>query len=460
MTSSLIADSSSVSRFAASRARPRSVRKYSGGRTPPPMITKCAGRALVRRGSRPPRRARASPSAGARSRRSRPRPGPRAGRALRLPFVAVRRGGRRADAVVHDRERKADREALGHVAVDRDRGVAPALHQRGDHAAAPVAALAGECRAQVPDDLRAVPVRDPGGGEERRVVQVHDGEAVRAHEPLAAGAGAAAARRPRARRRASADPRTGCPRRARRSRRRRCARSRPPRRRARPRGPRDRRRAARSGGRGAGSAAPGSRARRRAAGGGGRTGSGCGRGPARCGGRCASIRRAFRAGSKFCSACSRAARPSARRRSGWRSSSSTASASVSTPKSSTSTPVSPGTTTPPPVREPEATTGTPLAAASITGRPSSGPCDGRDDDVARLVQVGRVLRERDEADDLGRARGRRRAASPRTRSRASGRRAEGCARRRCGRTPRRAPRRRRSGSSRRARDRAARRRPR
>ena len=28
------------------------------------------------------------------------------------------------------------------------------------------------------------------------------------------------------------------------------------------------------------------------------------------------------------------------------------------------------------VREPEATTGTPLAAASITGRPSSGPCDG------------------------------------------------------------------------------------
>ena len=29
-----------------------------------------------------------------------------------------------------------------------------------------------------------------------------------------------------------------------------------------------------------------------------------------------------------------------------------------------------------PVREPDATTGTPLAAASITGRPSSGPCDG------------------------------------------------------------------------------------
>ena len=32
--------------------------------------------------------------------------------------------------------------------------------------------------------------------------------------------------------------------------------------------------------------------------------------------------------------------------------------------------------TPPPVRDPDATTGTPDAAASITGRPSSGPCDG------------------------------------------------------------------------------------
>ena len=86
--------------------------------------------------------------------------------------------------VVDDRERQADREALGDVAVDRDRGVAPALHHRGDRARAAVASLAGERRAQVPDDLRAVAVRDHRGGEERRVVQVDDREAVRAHQPL------------------------------------------------------------------------------------------------------------------------------------------------------------------------------------------------------------------------------------------------------------------------------------
>ena len=36
----------------------------------------------------------------------------------------------------------------------------------------------------MPDDLRAVAVRDHRRREQRRVVQVHDREAVRAHQPL------------------------------------------------------------------------------------------------------------------------------------------------------------------------------------------------------------------------------------------------------------------------------------
>ena len=137
-----------------------------------------------------------------------------------------------------------------------------------------------------------------------------------------------------------------------------------------------RRRAARSGRRGCGSAARATTAHRRAAGDGGRRAPGCARAAARSGGRCP---RSGARSSPGRSSAPRARAPcarSARAASGSASSSATASASVSTPKLSTSTPVSPGTTTPPPVREPDATTGTPDAAASITGRPSSGPCDG------------------------------------------------------------------------------------
>ena len=126
-TSSLIADSSSVSRFVASSARPRSVRKYSGGRTPPPMITKCAGAPSRTRMSA------ASTSSGQPFwRRTKPAK-PIATRSggspsALLPAPLRETGG--STRVVHDRQRQPDREALRDVAVDRDRRVAPALHHR------------------------------------------------------------------------------------------------------------------------------------------------------------------------------------------------------------------------------------------------------------------------------------------------------------------------------------------
>ncbi len=92
--------------------------------------------------------------------------------------------------------------------------------------------------------------------------------------------------------------------------------------------------------------------------------------------------------------------------------------------------------------------------------PELGALRRRDDDVGCLVEVRRVLRERDEAHDVVELRARGRAASPPTRSRASGRRAGASGRRRCGRTPGRGRRRRRRGSSRRRRARAAAPRPR
>ena len=374
-TSSLIADSSSVSRFVAASARPRSVRKYSGGRTPPPMITKCAGISSATRISR--RLDELRPALLAADEAGEPDRDAILRQAERLAAVAaVSRDGQR-DRVVDDRDGQVDREARRHVAVDRDRRVAPALHERGDRAAAAVASLARERRAEVPDDLRAVAVRDPRGRQQRRVVQVHEREVVRPHQALEL-VQVRRQRRHLAPEHQPAQPLVrrvpgvredrdvaGVDRRADR------------RRRARPPGPPGRRRAARSADRGSRSAARATRARRRAAGGGGRRGSGSASARARGGGR--SPRSAVRSATGRSSSRRASARPRRARARRCRVAQQLGHGrrpASSTPKSSTSTPVSPGTTTPPPVREPEATTGTPLAAASITGRPSSGPRDG------------------------------------------------------------------------------------
>ena len=229
------------------------------------------------------------------------------GQPERAPCPAPLRETGGSTRVVHDRQRQPDREALRDVAVDRDRRVAPALHHRGDRARAAVAALAGERGAQMPDDLRAVAVRDHRGREQRRVVQVDDREAVRAHQPLELAqvrrergdlaaehepAEALVGRVPGVREDrdlALVDGRAGVARRGRRP------------------GPPGRRRAARSGRRGGGSAARATTAHRRAAGGGGRRGRGCARAAARSGGR--SPRSAARSspGRSSRSACARAA---------------------------------------------------------------------------------------------------------------------------------------------------------
>ena len=282
-----------------------------------------------------------------------------------------------------------------------------------------------------------------------------------AHQPRRAGAGAAAARRSRGRGRASAAPRTASPRRARRSRRRRCGRSRRRRRRAPPPAPPGRRRAARSAGRGGGSAARATTARRRAAGGGGRRGSGSARARER------SVGRSPRSGARSATGRSSARRARARR--------APSACAALAGRAAASRPASASVVDAEVVDEHARLAGDDDAAAGaragrddrhaarrrLDHRPAElRPLRRRDDDVGGLVEVGGVLRERDEADDvvevelvdellrLGLVVARQVGEL------------EARGRRRCGRTPRRGRRRRRSGSSRRRRARAAARPPR
>ena len=255
----------------------------------------------------PPRRAPASPSGGGRSPAK-----PIATRSSGRPSAALpsrrRRRGRRAPSCGRSSsgrsigKRAATSRSIA-IAASPQRSISAAMTRLRRSRPSPASAER-RCQTTFAPCRRAT----QAAGEERRVVQVDEREAVLAHQPARAGGGAAAARRPRGRGRASAGPRTASPRRARRSRRRPCGRSRPRRRRAPPPGPPGRRRAARSAGRGCGSAARATTARRRAAAGGGRRGSGSAsragairRRSPRSGARCAT-------GSKFSSACVRAAR--------------------------------------------------------------------------------------------------------------------------------------------------------
>src|SRR5579862_1364634 len=89
-----------------------------------------------------------------------------------------------------------------------------------------------------------------------------------------------------------------------------------------------------------------------------------------------STARALLAGSKRTRACSAAASPSRRRRSGSLMSRRSAAASCSGLASWSSRPVLPGSSTPAPASEPDATTGLPYVAASSTGRPRPTPWFG------------------------------------------------------------------------------------